>query len=110
MKKKLTSILLLCVTSLTLTLSVSASQAVPEEKQPRAQMCGNCGKGTLNTVRVKTYETGPVSQKCIHGYPYGDYLVYKKYTTYQYKCSNCSYKSSTWDQASGTRTVCHGHY
>ena len=110
MKKKLTSILLLCVTSLTLTLSVSASQTVPEDNHPRAEICGNCGTGRLNTVKVDTYERGPSFQNCSHGYPYGDERVYKKYTTYQYKCSNCSYKSSTWDQASGTRVECHGYY
>lgn len=91
-------------------MSVSASQTVPKENQPRAQLCGNCGTGRLNTVKVATHETGPTTQKCTHGYPYGTDKVYKKYTTYKYKCSNCSYKSSSWDQASGTRVECHGYY
>lgn len=109
MKKKLTSILVLCAMAFTLTLPVSASQPLSGEMQPRAQECGNCGRMTLSTVKVNTYETGPTSRKCSHGHTYGDDLVYTQYITYQYKCSSCTYKSATWSTPSGTRVVCYGH-
>ncbi len=108
MKKKLTSILALCVMLCMLILPVAAVQA-SEGIQPRTEECGNCGRMTLRTVTVNTYETGPTVKKCSHNYPYGDDKVYQKYTTYQSKCSYCSYKSATWTRSSGTRTECYGH-
>ncbi len=109
MKKKLTSILALCVMLCMLILPVAAVQAASEGIQPRTEECGNCGRMTLRTVTVNTYETGPTVKKCSHNYPYGDDKVYQKYTTYQSKCSYCSYKSATWTRSSGTRTECYGH-
>ena len=99
MKKKLTSILVLCIISFTLTLPVSAAQTVSKGIQPRVQECGNCGKMSLNTVKLNSYEKEPIIRKCTHGRPYGTDQVYKIYITYQYKCAHCSYKSSTWDIA-----------
>ncbi|MCI8682596.1 MAG: hypothetical protein HFH50_06325 [Lachnospiraceae bacterium] len=136
MKKKLTSILVLCVMFFTLTLPVSAAQTVSKERQPRVllsavsstlitsvsasqaileekqpQKCEYCGKMTSSTVKLGDYEVGPDSVTCAHGYPYGDDLVYKKYTSYQYQCSDglCSYKSQSWDTYTGAVTECHGH-
>lgn len=110
MKKKITSILVLCAMCFTLALPVSAAQTTSGAIQPRVEECGNCGRMTLRTVTVNTYETGPTVKKCSHGYPYGDDLVYQKYTTYQSKCSYCSYQSATWTRSSGSRTECYGHH
>ena len=142
MKKKLTSILALCVMFSTLTLPVSASQAAPEEQQQSAhlsaifstfttpasisktlsqtilekaqqqlQECELCGEMTMAAVRLAAYETGPFVEPCAHGYPYGDDLITKKFTTYQHQCSNdsCLYRSEAWDTFSGAETDCHGH-
>lgn len=146
MKKKLASILLLCVMFLTLTLPVSASQTVSEENQTRAQKFGNCGnygtavnalsltftlpalqtvseenqaqeceacgKMTSNTVIAYTYDVGPASTECKHGFPFGDDLTWKVYTAYQHVCeaSDCLYKSELWDTPTGNNIECHGHY
>ncbi|TGY95210.1 hypothetical protein E5329_16255 [Petralouisia muris] len=138
MKKKLTFILTLCIMCFTLTLPVSASQKVSEEKQPRVQLsvmslmliapvsesqtvlgekqpqaqeCEQCGEMTSKMVFLADYEQGPISTECKHGYPYGDDLTWEKYATYQYQCSNpsCLYKSSTWNASSDSRTKCFGH-
>ena len=77
--------------------------------QPRAQACGICGKNTLNTVLANTYETGPTQRTCGHSYPYGTDLVWTVHYIYQYVCTNCGYRSSTWE-TTGTRVECHGYY
>ncbi len=142
MKKKLTSVLVLCVMFFTFTMPVSASQAAPkeqqqpthlsaifptftmpasisktisqtilEETQPQLQECELCGEMTMAAVRLAAYETGPFPEPCTHGYPYGDDLITKKFTSYQHQCSNdsCSYRSEAWDIFSGAVTDCHGH-
>lgn len=110
MKKKTTLVLLLC--SLLLVFVLSVSQKIPEKNQLQKPVCENCGSEKLETIEVNNYEVGPTSETCVHGYPYGDDLVYKQYTTYQYKCSNCKceYKSSTRTEESGSRAKCHGYY
>ena len=109
MKKKITSVLVLCALAFTLAMPVSAAQAAEKGIQPRVQECGNCGRMTLNTVKVRNDESGPTSTKCKHGYPYGDDLTWKVYNVYRYKCSNCSYVSTEWSAYAGTRTECHGY-
>lgn len=110
MKKKVTSIVLLCAISIVFPLSISASQRLPKEIQSSKIVCENCGKAQWNTVKLGEYEKGPTEQKCIHGYPYGDDLVEECYTVYQHECSECSYKGDSWSEKSGNSIECHGYY
>lgn len=100
MKKKLTSILLLCMMFVTFTLPVSASRTASEKIQPGRQECGICGKMTLRTVKLSTHEVGPVPAKEQQGLLQGDNMVWETYTTYQYQCSTCEYKSGMWETLS----------
>ncbi len=109
MKKKLTSVLVLCAMAFTLALPVSAAQPAAIGIQPRAQECGKCGRMTLNTVKVGDGETGPTIRKCKHGYVYGQDKVFAKYITYKYKCGHCSYISSPFNVSAGERFECHGY-
>ena len=83
---------------------------MPDEMGMPEQLCENCGQMGQRAVKVRAYETGPEVKECLHGYPYGDDLVYKEYTTYQYQCSACSYSGAFLDTYSGTVRECHGYY
>ena len=52
MKKKITSILVLCAMCFTLALPVSAAQTTSGAIQPRVEECGKCGRMTLRTVTI----------------------------------------------------------
>lgn len=109
MNKELTSILILGVMSLLLTLPVSASQAVSEGIQPRVQECGNCGKMSLYNANCGTRKSTD-EVKCKHGFPFGTDATKKTYTIYQLNCSNCEYRSSTWEKCTNTEIICGGYY
>jgi hypothetical protein len=109
-RKKLTSILVLCIMALMFTLPVSASQTASEGIQPRIQECGGCGKMSLHNVKIGTRKGEATKADCIHGLPFGEDSVTKVYNIYQYQCSNCSYRSSTQEIFSHTIRDCHGYY
>ncbi len=83
---------------------------VPKDLGIPAKLCESCGKMTQRAVRVQTYETGPEVKECVHGYPFGEDLVFKEYTMYQYQCTACFYKGEFWEAYSGDITECHGYY
>lgn len=93
MRKKLTSVLVLCIMALMFTLPVSASQTASEGIQPRIQECGGCGKMSLHNVKIGTQKDAATEADCIHGFPAGKDSVTAVYNIYQYQCSNCSYPS-----------------
>lgn len=98
------------VNGLSSTFTFPALQTLSEETQ--VQECEACGKMTSKTVIAYTYEVGPTPIECKHGFPYGDDLTWKVYTTYQHECeaSDCLYKSELWDTPTGDNIECHGHY
>ncbi len=83
---------------------------MPDKMGTPEQLCENCGQMGRLAVKVRSYETGPEVKECVHGYPYGEDLVFKEYTTYQYQCPVCSYSGAFLDTYSGAVRECHGYY
>lgn len=76
---------------------------------PRAQICLDCGKGTL-TIQKTTYGLWEVieSFSCTH-YPYGDDIRYRRPVTKQLVCNYCKRGidlSTTYEY----KVTCYGHY
>lgn len=69
--------------------------------------CPNCGRMSVVTRSIGTYETGPVFVPCIHK-AHGEDAVYTTYTQYQDWCS-CGYRSAPWSRPTSERRVCHGY-
>ncbi|MCI9174255.1 MAG: M56 family metallopeptidase [Lachnospiraceae bacterium] len=82
----------------------------PRDLGMPAKLCESCGKTAQRAVRIQTYETGPEVRECVHGYPYGEDLVFKEYIMYQYQCTACFYKGEFGDFYSGDIAECHGYY
>ena len=75
---------------------------------PRAQICLDCGKGTL--VAKKTYGQWIAEDdiKCTH-YPHGTDTPYHRSVTTNYKCNYCG-KGTNPALTTERKIECHGYY
>lgn len=107
MKKKIKSAVVVAVSCLMLVFAVG-SGVKAADIQPRGQICGNCGVGTIRAT-VGTWGSwyNINEYRCKHGKGHGNDIVQEHARTVTYKCTTCGIGTSKIEKQ--TRIVCKGY-
>lgn len=106
-KKKIVSAVIATVSCFMLSFAVG-SDAKAADIQLRAQICGNCGVGTIRAIVGEWQPWYVIDEyRCQHGKGHGNDIKEERVRTVTYKCTTCGIGTSKTEKQ--TRIVCEGH-